>query len=565
MDCFLIFSSNVIHDEVNIDEVPHISMATQLRNSSMFSPGDYDYPPDAIATNRKSFVSAYYDDSDDSFDSGGDDSCDSKVKNTLYGSTRSSIASVDKERQPLVMKRSLSFSGQDTAPIQPFPHSTGTLPKLPKKTTTYVPEIGQSIYISRPTPTRASKPLPKLPFESVGNGDRQLGHKNKNRKHLQRNNESLPTSTEDYVNTEHSEDSLYKNMQDEDSDSSDPYKKIDFGYRDEESEETSPSSFLPNGTSTAVNGTIVTNNASIDLSQNVLNKPVSPTTADTAEQEGSAVVPSGSAVMLPSPKAAEGDSDIKYKTEEDVNGIDSKVTEYSTSLVPVDSKKNEPLTISSEHNSAQNSDHTIPNDDAIPSEPTYDDTVVWKFQKRNSGNYLSKLKHNSSLSQSKLCANNSVTVSSHVPVTKKPLQHQMSSSYVKMYRVAPSIPDDNDQLSDTESEVYSYDYLYHKDLMLRKSGRDCNGTPPRNIQRSNYNPSLADYVNISTQQDYVNFKVIESHSMVCPPRACSTKNGTGAAQVKPKPKQRANYRPLYPARDNPRPGYFLSGPLAKPS
>ena len=406
----------------------------------------------------------------------------------------------------------------------------------------------------RPTSTRASIPLPKLPFESVDNEDRQLGHKNKNRKHLQRNNEASPTSTEDYVKTEHSK------VPDKDSDSSDAYEKIDFGYRDEESEVTSPSSSLSNGTSTAVNGTIVTNNASIDLSQNVSNKPVSPT-ADTDKQEDSAVIPSDSTVMLPSPKAAEEDSGIKEdKTEEDVNGMDSKVTEYSTSLVPVDSKKNEPFTISSEHNSVQNYDHIIPNDDAVPSQPTYDDTVVSKFQKRNSASYLSKL---NSLSQSKLCANNSVTVSSHVPVTKKPLQHQMSSSYVKMYRVVPSVPDDNDQLSDTEPEVYSYDYIYHKDLMLRKSGRDCSGTPPRSIQRSNYNPSSADYVNISTKQDYVNFMVIENHSMVCPPRACSTKNG--AAQVKPVPKQRVNYQPLYPARDNPRPRCYLNGPLAKPS
>jgi len=642
------FFSLICSVEVNIDEVPHISMAYQLRNSSCSSE---DYTPTSITTNYKPFVST----NDD-----GDKSYDSEMKNALHGSKKSS-----KRLQPSEIKRRCSFPGKDSSPLPP---STATLPKLPKKRTTYIPEIGQNVYISMPTSTRANKPLPLLPFEWVDSGDKHQSHKNKNRK----------SNTEDNVNAEGS-------MLDEDSDSSDPYENIKFGYSDEQSEEAPPLSPLSNGVNTALNKSAMTNSASNhdDL--------ISPTVC-TSKQEDLTVVPFDSTALLAHPEVAE-DRDKNSTTEENVNGelllkseeikcspssdgyvietikfLDGNIKEPLTSAVPltnpsivkdstnsqlpaksdksicleiiaddkdgsmnhssscpsntaplatvssvpVENKMNKKLTI---NNDTQNSDHIAIDNDNTASQPIYDDTVVKNFQTRNSNKdknlsqsklYVnsnvtvqpiycnvpstqsfdhiainndtttsqpdtvvqnfqirnsSKVKCDESLSQSKLYVNNSVTVQPiycNLPANKKPLSSQ-TSSYVKMYKVMPLVSDGNDQLLD---EVYAYDYIYHRNLMLRKSGKDCSGIPPRNISRSSYTPSSADYVNINTEQDYVNFKVVKSHLMVHPPR---TKDGAAQKdKVKPVPRPRANYRPVYPARDIPRLGYFLSGPLAKP-
>jgi len=198
---------------------------------------------------------------------GSDESWDSEMKNALYGSKRSSKASEIKRRH--------SFSGQDSLPL---PHSSATPPMLPKKKTKYIPEIGRSIYISMPTSTRANKPLPLLPFESVDNGDKYQGYKNK-------------SNPEGNVNAEHCEGS----MLDEDSD---PYEYIKFGYSDEQSEETPPLSPLPNGVNTALNKTAMTNSASNhdDL--------ISPTFC-TTKQEDLTVVPFDSTALLTHPEVAE--------------------------------------------------------------------------------------------------------------------------------------------------------------------------------------------------------------------------------------------------------------------
>ena len=221
----LSYSDVVVHDEVNIDEIPHISIAPLLQKKSTCSSEDYSCSPNAIATNYK--LSTNSDDSNDPFDS--------------------ETSSISHNAVLLAMKRSLSFSGRDTLRTQPrtLPLPTGTLPRLSKKKNTYVSEIDQHLNISKPTSTRVSKPLPLLPFESFDNGDRFLNHKNKHRRSL--------SNTEDNVIAEHRDNSC---ILDEDSN---PYETVKLRCKDEELEESLLSLPLANGVDTAVNNGTVSN------------------------------------------------------------------------------------------------------------------------------------------------------------------------------------------------------------------------------------------------------------------------------------------------------------------
>jgi len=195
----------------------------------------------------------------------------------------------------------------------------------------------------------------------------------------------------------------------------------------------------------------------------------------------------------------------------------------------------------------------------------YGDTIS---QKNDEGsiNLSSRVNYSVVTPQSTPDANSSITIQPsycNTPITVCP---QAPSVYVKMYKVKPLIQD-NDQTSDTQSEVYSFDYVYYRNLRLRKYGKECDGVPPRSIRRSGYTQS-ADYVNARTWCDYVNFKTLENTPIASPPRGCLTgKSGAISGKetaVKPIPKQRTNVRPALPARNIPRQKYYLSGPLAVP-
>ena len=285
--CFL-YSDIVIHDEVNIDEIPHISIAPLLRKRSS---EDYNRAPYAITTNCKLSTKFNNDDSNDPFDS--------------------ELSSISHNAVLLAMKRSLSFSGQDTVSIHPLPLSTGTLPKMKK--TTYVSKIHRRLNVSKSTSTITDKPLPLLPFESFDNGDKYLSHKNKHR--------GLSTHTE--IAECHGNSCIL----DEDSDSANPYETVKLRYNNEELEESTPSSPLPNGVNTAVNKATVKNGVS--------NHYVSmSSTASATKQEDLTVISSDATVLLPYPQVAGEDIAIKDTIEEDVNGellLDSEIEHPSSS------------------------------------------------------------------------------------------------------------------------------------------------------------------------------------------------------------------------------------------
>ena len=633
---FLICSNNQEStNQVNVDHLPHISMANKKRNSLIVLGGEYVYPPDAVTSGKP-----YAPSSDSDSDSGGDESNDCKVMDTIYGSNTTSRSFVVKE--PLIMKRSNTFDGQDTVltlkippstqrlPRLPrsaemLPHSAETSPRLPQKATTFVPEMGRNIYISKPTSTRAGKPLPLLPFESPStNSNRHLRLINKDKRGSQQNSLPLPPDNKDYVNINW-EGSSNINVPDEDSDSSDAYEKIDFGLSDE----SPPPSPLHSGAESKAD---VTNEVTQDLPS-----IISPTTVSTAEQQVSTAPPSNSTAY---PEEAKGNKDAERK---DMNGglpLDStmneccssssdayvveKIEEFlltlpSTSAAPLQSpsidkneghlpenfQSTEYVSFHTEVDSMDGSSHKpssptlsaapllgncpmvnkslpIPCQGSgrqsanYPPEVSVNDTVV------NSENYslLQKVERstnvgssfqNGSFSQPKLYANTGIPIYHNVPVKKKPLNSKISSSYVVMYKVTSSVPCGQDQESATESEVYTYDYTYHRNLMLLKSGKDCSGAPPRDVRRPGYTPPSTDhdYVNVNMLQNYPVTNAEQRHSSVsysCPPRTYSNEiRGSPKTGLQPVPMPRANYRPLYPARNQPRPGYFLSAPKAKPS
>ena len=118
------------------------------------------------------------------------------------------------------------------------------------------------------------------------------------------------------------------------------------------------------------------------------------------------------------------------------------------------------------------------------------------------------------------------------------------SDYVHMYRATnPATKKDLD--------TFTYDYVHHLSVQTCKHRRQCTGLPPRNIKRTECQPSI--YINMKEHKTYVNFEIIENHTISLPPRGnCG----------RPMPKQRTNHKPQMPPRTIPRPGCYLSAPSA---
>ena len=118
------------------------------------------------------------------------------------------------------------------------------------------------------------------------------------------------------------------------------------------------------------------------------------------------------------------------------------------------------------------------------------------------------------------------------------------SDYVHMYRASNPV-------TKKDSDTFTYDYVHHLSVQTCKHRRQYNGLPPRNIKRTECQPLI--YINMKEHKTYVNFEIIENHTISLPPRGnCG----------RPMPKQRTNHKPQMPPRTIPRPGCYLSAPSA---
>ena len=127
-----------------------------------------------------------------------------------------------------------------------------------------------------------------------------------------------------------------------------------------------------------------------------------------------------------------------------------------------------------------------------------------------------------------------------------------SNIYIRMYKAKnQALKGDSG-----DSDIYTYDYVCHSYIEMCRRRRRCSGVPPRRIKRIGYQPPI--YTNVTTIKEsntYVNFTILEQHTIALPPR----KN-----HKKPTPKLRSNHKPPMPPRNIPRPRCYLSAPSAVP-
>lgn len=127
--------------------------------------------------------------------------------------------------------------------------------------------------------------------------------------------------------------------------------------------------------------------------------------------------------------------------------------------------------------------------------------------------------------------------------------HSTTDSYVYMHKVKlPTLK--------RNSDVYTYDYIYHSYIEMCRHRKRCSGVPPRNIKRIGYQPST------DVQETYVNFRIIETHAITSLPQREDHK--------RPIPKKRTIRKhpirkPPLPPRNIPRPGCYLTAPRAIPT
>ena len=146
-------------------------------------------------------------------------------------------------------------------------------------------------------------------------------------------------------------------------------------------------------------------------------------------------------------------------------------------------------------------------------------------------------------------ARNHVTETKKYDIQKLECIDSSTSNYVHLYKV-------NNPAMKGDSHVYTYDYVHHSFVQMCKHRKRCTGVPPRTVKRTGYQPSTYAGVNsIKEHKPYVNFEIIENHSIILPPRR---------NHRKPTPKRCANCKPPMPSRNIPRQGCYLSAPSALP-
>jgi len=565
--------------QLNIHEVPHVSVAEQPERWSIFSRKESITPSDVTIASDDPSLDDY--DSTDTFDSTDDDEAYEEMEgNTLKSS------------------RSISDS---TIELKNFEDYT----KPPSAASNFGSSEGLALI---PRSATVRMPLPKLPFESDGNisksDKRCLPQNTKDfiseiAESVQKSPTTLPRSNkkmfalsqtpkqkindkgDNYVNTiaqthknEASDNDTYEMI---DSADDDTYEMIDSAYEDHVNSPLSLSVDFeknPTGKDATIEElkTVSTQNknSSGDVTEIMatLQKDFNDFTSNpnTSSSKKSSSVP---LATKPKPKQVVKQPHNNF----DVNfmGDNLKVSllrshgEAASLLADQEVPAYKPDGI---QNPAIYDTISQKVDRNSPSELIYDDTISQKVYK-GSVNLSSKINYSVVTPQSipDAIASSSVTtqpIYCNTRVNRKPVSPRPPSIYVKMYRVKPLAQPGSDQTSDTQSEVFSYDYAYHRNLKLRKCGMECNGVPPRNIRRSGYLESV-DYVNTYTQCDYVNFDVLKKTLIVSPPRGCFTdKLSDKKTTRKPIPKQRADVRPALPPRNIPRQGHYLSGPLAVP-
>ena len=580
----MLYSSDAdAQKQVNIHEIPHVSVAEQPLKWSMFSRRDTTTPSDVTtACNDPSLLLDEYK-SSDSFDSIDDDETYEEMENTI-----------------VVAKSSRSIS-DSTIELKISANDDCTKP--PNTVNTFGSSQGLA---STPRSSTVRMPLPKLPFESDGSIIPQGNSKNpmlnkdisavsslRVSESVQKGPTILPcpnrksnalSSTPEEKKNDEGDNYININPQTHETENYDTsdnaYEEIDSADEDyivqsplspidPENKATATAEYLQIFTAPK-RGTHYYEDVDFDFSGASSNVSLPPratalpkTHTDSPNKKDK--MSSGFTANMPKTKQVmSGLHEVKRSQHEEI-GADSLGDNVKVLLTPSGKTASHTHTMSAGKDVPDDAAYQLDGKQIPALQSIYDDTISLT----SSVNSSSKLKHSLATMQSKPDMNSSVTIQPiycNVSVNRKSVCPPSPIANVKMYKVKPFTPD-IDQLSDTDSEVYSYDYAYHRNLRLRKHGKECDGVPPRNIIRPGYTAS-SDYVNITTQHDYVNFKTIENSSTVSPPRSCSTgkssaKSGKETA-VKPILKQPANVRPTLPHRNIPRQGYYLSGPSAVP-
>jgi len=534
-------------EQVNIDEIPHISLADQPQKWPLYLRGDSSEVTATTSNNPSLLLEDY--DSDDSFDNSDD-----------YEESPEEM----KENNKLVVEkysRSISDSKINIS------NNNSTITQVAFGS---VQDIA-----SAPRSATVSMPLPKLPFESV---DSNAPDKNLNKQKLFQNMPSSNTVTQvsqqvkqgpkappcpiknpwtlspsPEVNTHGKSVSIIKQISETEG----------FEAPDDTYDEINPAD------ENYIEPLLSPNSADSKTGRDIIAKEESKIVSRSQKYSCGNVVETVATIQKQKDCPAASTSLIYSK--ENVPNLPPQVTKYKLAThyyEDVEFKAEDNSKVSSPpHVTVEPKMHRKSADEEIkPSSVSvisklkskvsatgliYDDTI-------SSTDSPSKASHENVVA-SLDGANGGITtqpIYGNTPASRK-------SEYVKMYRVKPLRPDD-DQASDSGSEVHAYDYVYHLGLKLRRHGKDFDGVPPRNIRRPAYTES-PHYVNLDTQPDYVNFKT-EKCSTVLPPRAGSTYRSTVMKSAsKPIPKQRANVAPAVPARNIPRQGYYLSGAPAIPS
>jgi len=604
---------------VNIHEIPHVSVAEQPQKWSRFSRADSITPLD-VTTASNDPLDEY--NSFDSFDSDDDEAFEETENNTVGVKSSRSISDPIIELKNSASNyctKPLSTSNSDSS--QDFvltPQSRPLtvlmpLPKLPFESDGSIIPQGMPNYEDRPrlsqstvindSISRVSEPEQKSPTTLPRPNQKLFALSSTP-------NEKRNHRGDTYVNViaQTHETEIYD----------DAYEVIDFTSEDYVNSPLSPSVDFEKK-KTGKDATIEELKVSSTPKRNSLAN-IAETVATTQKDYDSTAIPNTS-----SPKGITQSLSkaVQYKCSQhyyedidfDFSGDDSKVlppcatavqtctesTEKSSTSVSIATKPKPKASLPlCTHGKTISHTHTMPADKVIPddaaykpngkqipaSELIYDDTIPQKVERSSvseliyddtilqkvdegSVNLSSEVNHRVVTPQSTSDANSSITIQPiycNTPINRKSVRSQATSVYVKMYKVKPLAWDD-DQTSDSQAEVYSYDYTYHRNLRLRKYGKECDGVPPRNIRRYGYTES-ADYVNADTQCDYVNFKALENTPIASPPRGSSTSKSGAISEketaMKPIPKRRTNVRPALPPRNIPRERYYLSGPIAVP-
>ena len=504
----IILNSRVEQDDMNIDIIPHISMANKSWSMSQDPTEDYGVPPDSLKDGT-------YIPSDDSFDSDDELIRDMPLKKVVHDSEDTLSAN-----DSVVRPESEEGNNMPRRFTMPLPNATlenmlsslkisdfSAVPQPANGSSYPAQELEHAFDASSPTSSVDRKkyfrkclifPLPHKPLQIAL---------------------SVPSSVvaDGQVTKEDIHDHEQMN---ELSSSSDGYKKVDYGLSDIQNPQEEP---LPLTHTT---------------SNNAVQKDTQDNVQGNAETEGYIIeqIDFGHPV-----------TDKMQSTHLDMTGATNAVVQDDDELEYYEccevKRMFKPMPVASAAAATTKSDAAV------------QFSSVHKISKSHDRNTMA----NQSIDDDDTVALNEQSMyddtkspTTEVKTSDIPEMRRIdstTSSYVRMYKV-------NDPSLKRDSNIYACDYVYHSYIKMCRHRKRNSGVPPRRIERSWYQPSI--YVNIDAIKEhptYVNFRTTERHTIPLPPR--ENRN-------RPTPKQSVNYRPPMPPRNIPRPGCFLSAPSALP-